>query len=149
MAKPKTFNGTKLLVQIGDGASPEVFTHSCLINASRQIQFTSDTNDFVVPDCADPDAPGFKERVVDGLGAEITGAGVAGSDLIEALFDWWKTGDSKNIRVAIDVPTGDGGGYWSMAAKLPSFSVSGDRSQKGQFECSILSDGVVAWVDAA
>lgn len=149
MAKPKTMNGTSLLVKIGDGGGPEVFTHTCLINAARGIQFTSTTNDVIVPDCADPEAPGWLERNKDGLGATITGAGVLATDLIEDFFNWYKGKDTRNIQVAVNVAGADGGGHWAMASHLTEFEVTGERANKAQFTCTILSDGEATWVDAA
>ena len=64
MAPVKTLSGKKLLVQIGDGAQPEVFAADCMINAERGIAFSVDSNDFVIPDCDNPDQAGFKEREV-------------------------------------------------------------------------------------
>ena len=43
-------SGSKLLVQIGDGATPtEAFAHDCLINTQRGIQFSSETNEWGTP----------------------------------------------------------------------------------------------------
>ncbi len=53
--------GGQILVKIGDGADPEVFASDCLINTDKGIDFSSDSTDFVVPDCVDPTAPGFKQ----------------------------------------------------------------------------------------
>ena len=34
-------SGESILVQIGDGADPEVFAHDCLINGSRALNMTA------------------------------------------------------------------------------------------------------------
>jgi hypothetical protein len=148
MAQPKTFNGTKLLVQLGDAASPEVFAAPCMINAARGIAFDSTTNDQVVPDCDNPELAAWIERSIDGLTATITGSGVVDTAGLADFWDWYIGGVSKNIRVKVDVPAVDGGGYWSMAAVLQSFNVGGERKQNANFDCNILSDGPVVWVDA-
>lgn len=149
MAKVKTLNGKKLLVQIGDGADPEVFAHDCLINTDRGISFSSETTRQTVPDCDNPDSPGWSELTKDGLSATINGSGMLHTASVEDWFNWFNSDDSKNIRVMIDVPGADGGGYWAMAAKLTGFEVSGSRTEKATVSVTIESDGVATWMDAA
>lgn len=150
MATVKTINGSQLLVQIGDGASPsETFTHDCLINTSRGIAFSADTNEFVVPDCLDPDAPAWKELTKDGLSAQITGAGVVHTSSIESWFDWFTSANTKNIRVKVNVAGADGGGYWQGAFHLTAFEVSGDRKAKAEVSVTLVSSGPVTWTDNA
>lgn len=148
MAKPKTMNGTKLLIKLGDGGGPEQFAHPCLINAERGIQFSSNSTDVVVPDCDSLDAPGWNERFIDGLSAEIDGAGLLDTASIDTFWTWFSSGDSKNIQVVVDVDAADGGGYWEMAAKLSRFGVTGERGTRSQASVGIVSDGAVTWVDA-
>lgn len=150
MSQVKYMNGTKLLIQIGNGATPsEVFAHDCLINTDRGIAFSADENRQVIPDCDNPDDPAWSVLNKDGLQAQITGSGMLHTTSLEAWFDWFNSDDAKNIRVVIDVPAGAGGGYWEMAAKLTGFEVSGSRNEKATISVTIGSDGPVAWVDAA
>ncbi len=149
MTAVKTMNGTKLLIQIGDGGSPETFTHDCLINAERSIQFSSDTNDIVVPDCDNPDSPAWKEVVVDGLQATVSGAGMLHTASVADWFAWFISGQSKNIRVNNNVATGVGGGYWAAAFMLTAFEETGARNDKATVSVTLASTGVVTWVPAA
>lgn len=149
MAAVKTLNGEKLLVQIGDGASPEVFTYDCLINTERGIEFSSDMQEFVVPDCLDPEAPAWKETVKDGLSAAISGAGMLHTSSVETWFNWFKSKDTKNVRVKVDVAGADGGGYWQGAFHLSNFGITGNRKEKSTASVSLVSSGEVTWTDAA
>ncbi|SHF05429.1 Phage tail tube protein [Kaistia soli DSM 19436] len=148
MAPVKTINGQKLLVQIGNGADPEVFAVDCLINTERGIQFSSDSNEFVVADCEDPDAPAWKERTKDGLSATISGAGMLHTSSIETWFDWFASPDTKNARVKVDVPGASGGGYWQGAFHLTAFEITGNRNDKATVSVTLESSGVVTWVNA-
>jgi hypothetical protein len=148
MPTVKTMNGTSLLVQIGDGASPENFTHDCLINTSRGIQFSADTNEFIVPDCINVEDPAWKEVTKDGLSAAVNGAGMANTPSIKAWFDWWRGKDTKNCRIRVNVDGADGGGYWQGAFHLTSFEVTGERNAKAENTVSLMSSGEVVWVDA-
>lgn len=150
MAPVKTINGQKLLIKVGDGASPEVFAPDCLINTERGIQFSSETNESIVPDCLDPDAPAWKELNVDGLSAAITGSGMLHTTSIPDWDAWFRSGAAKNIRVELaDVALADGGGYWEGAFYLTGWEVGGDRKQKSTSSITLASSGVVTWTDAA
>lgn len=149
MAPVKTINGQKLLVQIGDGAEPEVFAVDCLINSERGIQFSSDTNEIVVPDCDDPDAPAWKESTKDGLSATVSGAGMLHTTSVETWFDWFRSKDTKNVRVKVDVSAANGGGYWQGAFHLTAFEITGNRNDKATVSVTLTSSGIVAWTDAA
>lgn len=148
MAQVKTLNGTKLLVQIGDGGGTEVFAEDCLINAERGISFASDTNEVIVPDCAAPDDPAWKEITKDGLSASITGGGLLHTTSTEAWWDWFEGDIAKNCRVNIDTSVADGGGYWQGAFKLTAFELTGARNDKIQVSVTLASNGLIIWEDA-
>lgn len=148
MTAVKSMNGTKLLVQIGDGASPEVFTHDCLINTERSVQFSSDTNQTVIPDCDNPDAPGWKETMVDGLSASVTGAGMLHTASVADWFAWFASGAPKNVRIKNDVSAANGGGYWSGAFLLTAFEETGARNDKATVSVTLTSTGAITWTDA-
>jgi hypothetical protein len=143
-------NGEQLLVQISDGASPEVFAADCLINTDRGIQFSSDTTEDVIPYCDAPDTPGWKTLTVDGLQATINGSGKLHTTSVPDWFAWYTSGESKNCRVLLNgVALAKGGGYWVGAFKLTSFQVTGQRKQKAESSVTLVSDGPVVWTDAA
>ena len=141
MAPPATLKGTQLYIKVGDGASPEVFSHPCLINAERGIVFRSNTSDIVVPDCANPDDPAWRELVKDALSVGITGAGILDNVLatIQAYTTWMKSDTSKNIQVWLGTL-----GYWSGAFKLTEWNITGERSNKITSTLTLESDGEVS-----
>lgn len=143
-------NGAKLLIQIGNGATPEVFAHDCLINSARGIQFSNSMNESINPNCDAPEDPGWIDREKDGLTATVTGAGKLHTNSVETWFNWWKSPDTKNIRVKIDVTGANGGGYWSGAFHLSDFEITGpDRKEKVEVSVTLQSDGELTWTDAA
>ena len=150
MAPPKTMSGRQLLVQISDGADPEVFAHDCLINTERGIAFASETNREMIPDCDDPDAPGWSEVTVSGQSATITGAGRLHTASVSEWFDWFTSGAAKNVRVLLNgVSLANGGGHWAGAFKLTSWEVTGPETGRAAVSVTLESDGVVTWVDAS
>lgn len=148
MAPVKSMNGTKLLIQISDGGDPAVFTHDCLINAERGIQFSSDRNDEVVPDCDNPDSPGWKSGTVDGLQATVNGAGMLHTTSIKPWFNWLASGETKVVRIKTDVSAANGGGYWEGPFNLTAFEITGSRGAKATSSETLVSNGALVWVDA-
>lgn len=149
MALVKAMNGTSLLVQISDGASPEVFAHDCLINAERGIQFASETNRQVIPDC-DVEGPAWSVMNKDGLSATITGGGMLNTTSVPNWDAWFNSDDGKNCRVLLNgVALVNGGGHWAGSFKLTGWEVTGTRNEKATVSVTLESDGVVTWVPAA
>jgi len=143
MAQAKTARGTKLLIKVGDGGSPEAFTHNCSINAARSFQLQAQTNDVNVPDCDDPDLMAWIESEKVSLKATIQGAGVCNTPDIEFFFGWVSDSDTKNVKVVVDVPGADGGIIFSGAFHCTDFQLSGDRGQKTNFTMTAGSSGEV------
>lgn len=147
MAKPTTFSASKLYISMGDGADPEVFTAPCGLT-SRGIAFSKETNDITVPDCDSPDDPAWTERGVRTLSAEVSGSGILAA---EALPTWWgayASTESFNVRVGLNAPAADNGGYWAGRMHLTAFGVTGDLGDKVQVSATLINDGELTWVDA-
>ena len=142
-------NGEKILVQIGDGASPEQFVHDCLINTKRGIEFSSSMTESINPSCDDPSAPAWVDREKDGLSATISGAGTVHTNSISTFATWHASSEPKNIRFNVDVPGSSGGGYWAGAFHLSEWGLTGNRKEKSTASVTLVSDGAVTWVDAA
>lgn len=150
MAVVKAMNGTSLLVQIGDGATPEQFAHDCLINTERGISFASETNRQVIPDCDTPDTPAWSVVNKDSFSATISGAGMLHTPSVKEWADWFASDDAKNVRVLLNgVSLANGGGHWAGAFKLTGWEVTGTRNEKATVTVTLESDGPVTWVDAS
>lgn len=149
MAKPKTASWSKLIIQVGDGATPtEVFTAQCGLT-SKGISFSGDVNDVSVPDCDDPDAPAWAERTVATKSATVSGDGVLATDHREDWDEWFQSGVARNCRILIDIPLADGGGYYEGKFLLTTFTINGNQDDaKLTVEVEMQSDGPVVWVDA-
>lgn len=147
MARPTTLKGSKLLIQLGNGAGPEVFTAPCALT-TKGINFAAATNDQNVPDCDDPDAPTWTERVISALSAGVSGSGTLALESLETWREWFLSALEKNIRVKVDALAADGGGYFAMSAVLTSFNIGGNQGELATIEVEIQSNGEVTWVDA-
>lgn len=148
----KTAKGTQLLVLIGEGDTvpgPETFAHPCSINAERDFSREANVNETVVPDCDDPDAPGWVEREVESLSAGITGSGVLNTTDLAAWDDWFENATAKNCKVKVNVSAVNGGRTYSGAFLLTSFSITGERGDKVQVSVTLQSTGPVTSADNA
>jgi predicted secreted protein len=146
MTLAKTMNGSKLLIKLGDGGSPETFTAYCVINSNREINFGSSPIKSLIPDCDNLDAPAWEETLIEGLNAAITGAGMLDTASLDTFRTWFFSGAAKNLQVWNAVAQADGGGYYSGAAVLTSFQETGpERRQKVTFQCTINSTGPWTW----
>lgn len=147
MAKPDTMKGSHLLIMLGDGTSPETFAAPCGL-VTKAINFDATTNDFNVPDCADPDAPSWTERVVDALSAGVPGSGVVSLADLDTWRVWFFSGLAKNVQVVLDEDLARGGGHFAMSAVMTTFNITGNKGELAQLEINIQSNGEVTWVDA-
>lgn len=143
MAAVKHARGVKLVLKVGNGASPEVFTAKCSINAARGISFAAATRDFAVPDCTDPDMIAWLSREKESLSVAFSGAGMLNTPDVEDFFDWWRDEDPKNCQVVVDVPSADGGVIFEGLYHLTDFGITGDRGGKQEMTISLASDGEI------
>ena len=143
MAQPKTFNGAKIAIKIGDGADPEIFAHPCLINSSRSVQATATAVDSVVPDCDSPEDPAWIEREKDTISVTITGEGIMNASDTDTYWAWLTGEASKNVQAVVN--NGGGADEFTLSGKfhLTDFQVSGDRKEKSQVSITLVSDGVI------
>lgn len=139
----------KLLIEFGDGGSPEDFAFNCSINTNREFTLSATMTEWTEPSCVDPDAPSWQRRAVDMLSAGITGAGTMDPLSYGALRDMFLAGVAINMRVKLDLALAAGGGHFAGAFLVTSLGVA--KEGKGVATCTIelQSDGAITWVDAS
>lgn len=144
MALATTASGVRqLLIKVGDGADPEVFAHPCLINSQRGLKLAAETNEIIVPDCADPDLMAWIQREKKSLSGGIDGAGVLHVPDLEDYFNWFKSADPKNVKTVVDLPSVSGGRIFTGAYHLTNFEITGERGDKVQCSISLQSTGEI------
>lgn len=149
MAKPQTLSWTKLSIWPGDGVTPtEDFTSAVCGLVTKGFTLSADTSDTTVPDCDDPDAAAWVERVIRSLSSGVTGSGLMAEEKFAFWRDWMLSAAAKNVRIVIDGSTIDG--YFYGAYLLTSFELSGAQADgKIQISLTMQSDGEIAWADGA
>lgn len=146
MAAVKHARGVKLLLKIGNGQIPEQFIAKCSFNAARGITFSSTTNDFVIPDCTNPDKIGWVAREKASVSVAVTGAGILNTPDVQDMYDYAISEEPRNCQVVVDVPSGDGGVVFEGPFHCTDFGITGDRGGKQECSISLASDGEVTCV---
>lgn len=148
MANSKTAKGLKLVLRVGDGATPvETFTPICTITSQRGVTFTSSANEEPIIDCDDPEKIAWIARTLQDMSAAFTGSGTLNTPDIARLWALKTAEDSFNAQVIVDVPSADGGVIWSGAWVMPSLEFTGERGARMTCNISLSSDGEIAMAD--
>lgn len=123
--------GGQILVQVGNGASPEVFSHPALINTSRGFTITNATESDEIPDATDPLAVATTIRRTRASDTKIDGAGLVDTASVAEYMAWAASGEARNCKVQI--------GSTTVTAKyiLTSFQVSGERVKASECQLTL------------
>ncbi|MDR7230633.1 hypothetical protein J2X45_001724 [Caulobacter sp. BE264] len=132
--------GIKLVLKVGNGASPEVFTARCSLNAQRGIKFTADLQDTAEVDCTDPEKVAWLVRDKVSVSGEVNASGVLDKADLAFFFDWVKDKDAKNCEVVVDIA---GGYLWEGAWHCSDFEVTGDRGKRCEISINLKSEGEI------
>lgn len=141
MAAPTVIAGTKLLILVGDGASPEVFAEPCGLT-TKGFDLAASTNTTLIPDCADPELPAWEAKTVNALSAQISGSGVMAVEAFLTWEAWFMSALAKHVQIKLNYPAL---GYFSGSFILTAFKLSGQRGQKVTVDLTMVNDGTVAW----
>jgi len=141
MTQPTVIVGTKLLILVGDGGTPEVFSQPCGLT-TRAFDLAATTNTTLIPDCDDPEAPAWEAKDVNALSAQISGNGVMAVESFDTWNDWFLSASSKHIQIKLDDPAL---GYWSGSFILTSLKYGGERGKKVTIDVTMVNDGTVIW----
>ena len=144
MAKPTVIPGTKLLILVGDGASPEVFAQPCGLTTTG-FNLTAATNSTVIPDCDDPEAPAWEAKDITSLAGQATGSGVMAVESFDIWNDWYMSAEPRNCQIKLDHADL---GHWTGSFILSRCQFAGQRGNKVTVDITIDNNGAVAWVPA-
>ena len=128
--------GRLLLVKIGNGESPEVFTNVCGIQ-TRSFNLSASEVDTTIPDCTDPGKavqrtaePGIVNRTFSGSGKFVSGTT---SDI---LMDHVNNATVFNAQVVVP-----GLGAYSGSWYVSEFEFSGEMENNMDFSATFVAAG--------
>lgn len=142
MATLPNISGRKLIIRLGDGASPEVFEFWCTFNGDRAISFEAATTDEMDIDCDDPTAVGWMVSNVDSLSGTVSGAGRLKLENVADAFAWLNSGEPKNAQVELDQA---GGGQFEGQLLLTGFTISGGETGSATADMAMRFTGPVTY----
>lgn len=148
MADPQTTH--RLLILLGDGATPtEAFAHPCGAN-SANIKLTNNLGEETVLDCDDPlGAPAIIIRHLESQDSTLSLSGVIAKDSFSTWRSWADDGTPKNVRVLLDESLADNGGYWTIPCLLQDFEMGRENKKSVTFTASLMAAGRRVWTAAA
>lgn len=116
---------------------------------SRTITRQHNMQTTEVPDCDDESLPASVERAVQSSEMTIAGTGVWAAQSHNLMMGWWRSGQTKNIRVVnVKAPAGSAQ-YEQGPAYLTQLNNTAERGQKVTAEINIEFDGIPDIVAAA
>ncbi|MCB4861973.1 phage tail protein [Sphingobium sp. PNB] len=121
MSNVNAIRGHQITVQIGNGADPEVFTHTAQINTTRGVTLTATTESGELVDLADQSLPATTVAAVKATNIKVDGNGVLQSTDVKTYSDWLLSGEAKNVKVIA------GNATFTGPFLLTQFQVSGER----------------------
>jgi hypothetical protein len=140
MATEPNFSGRRLLIRVGNGASPEVFSLFCTFNGDRAIQFDAASTDEMDIDCDNPTAVAFTVTTVDSLSATVSGSGRVKAVDVPEFFEWYTSGEARNAQVEIDAV---GGVQFDGQLLLLSWNVNGGETGSATADLTMKFTGPV------
>ncbi len=139
-----------MIVKLGDGESPGVFTAICGIE-NVSINKAVNANDRYRRDCAKPGIPGARKNRATGKSLTITASGAANVDNIETFEDI--LGIKRNYQIGLYQTDGsDAGvllGTYAGAFMLMSDNMTADPNGDSTGEITLNNDGPWTWTKAA
>lgn len=142
--KPTVIAGTKLLILVGDGASPEVFAQPCGLT-NNGITITTATGSTVVPWCDAPEDVAWETKEATSLSMNVTGSGVMAVESFDIWNEWVLSGEAKNVQVKLDAV---GLGHYEGPCILSSFKLTGQRGQKVTVDITLDNADIIEWITA-
>ncbi|TPW28610.1 hypothetical protein FJU08_17560 [Martelella alba] len=147
MATGKQTN--RLVIQLGDGGDPETFAYTCGANTFG-VTLTNNLGENTVLDCENPlDLPATIIRHLESQDTSCTISGMVTASAWPVWRQWADDGSEKNIKLFLDEPAANNGGFWTLPAFLGSLELSKENAGKVTFSASISGAGQRVWTDAA
>lgn len=145
MSDPVVFEAQSILLKIGDGESPEVFAHDCMINLNRSISITKSMVEEVLYDCDDPDKPGTVYRLAQSVSLSASGTGKTHKTSLRAMLDWALSSAAKNVKIELG---GAGGALIQTGLHLTEFTpAEGEPKTYATASMAFASHGAITVSD--
>ncbi len=136
--------GRTLLIQIGDGATPEVFKNLCGLK-TRSFTLSADRIDTTVPSCTNPGGPVVQTSRPGVQSVAFTGAGkaIVGADT-KKFRQYVRENTPFNAKVIVP-----GDGTYTAQWVVTNFELSGDETNTMEFSATFNTTTVYSFEEEA
>lgn len=136
--------GRALLVKIGDGASPEVFSNLCGLN-SKAMTINNSSIDVTTPDCSTPGGALWTETLNGLKNVTITGDGFFEDSASELRMNTIAMAADNVGNFTVTVPAF---GTYAGAFRIASLEFGGETEGGVTYSLSLESTGAVTFTAA-
>jgi len=136
--------GRALLVKIGDGASPEVFSNLCGLN-SKAMTINNTSIDVTTPDCSTPGGALWTETLNGLKNVSITGDGFFEDSTSETRMNTVAMAADNSCNFTVTVPAF---GTYAGAFRIASLEFGGETEGGVTYSLSLESTGAVTFTAA-
>lgn len=144
MASVNNAPGEQLLLLVGNGATPEVFTALCTINTTRSLDLTVKASATEIADCTTPSNPAYMVRQAQSIDLKFTGNGIADAPSVATtLIPWWQNGSVKNCKLQQNRSSVNGGFTITAPLIMTSLQLQGARGDQQTFTGSFELAGAI------
>ncbi|MFZ9959167.1 MAG: phage major tail protein, TP901-1 family [Candidatus Limnocylindrus sp.] len=133
--------GRALLVKIGDGASPEVFSNLCGLN-SKALTINNSSIDVTTPDCSTPGGALWTETLNGLKNVTVTGDGFFEDSASESRMNTVAMAADNSCNFTITVPAF---GTYAGAFRIASLEFGGETEGGVTYSLSLESTGAVTF----
>lgn len=133
--------GRALLVKIGDGADPEVFSNLCGLN-SKALTINNSSIDVTTPDCSTPGGALWTETLNGLKNVTVTGDGFFEDSASESRMNTVSMAADNSCNFTITVPAF---GTYAGAFRIASLEFGGETEGGVTYSLSLESTGAVTF----
>jgi len=133
--------GRALLVKIGDGADPEVFSNLCGLN-SKALTINNSSIDVTTPDCSTPGGALWTETLNGLKNVTVTGDGFFEDSASETRMNTVAMAADNSCNFTITVPAF---GTYAGAFRIASLEFGGETEGGVTYSLSLESTGAVTF----
>lgn len=142
MTLAASVSGRQVVIKIGDGGSPEVFS-AVVALTTKGVENTTATGSSPVLDATDPiNNPPFLVRSGGAVSQRITGSGTLAIVDFSKWNIWSLSGKAKNCQIQLNDNLL---GYWSSSYFLSSFRLTGQYDNICTVDLTLESAGAITY----
>jgi TP901-1 family phage major tail protein len=141
MAQPTTAKFGKMIVSLGDSATPPVYAAPCGLS-TKSFTISKNLQEITIPDCDDPDAVMWVGRDAQSMTATVSGDGVAAA---ESVPDWNAAAVStESVPMKVEIEFSTGTKSFTGLFQIDNLTFGAEAGGRVTLSFNAQSDGEIA-----